>query len=115
MTFLPSKEMALDGPLDGEIRDNLSKSYDASRALIHVINDLLVSILAPQSAMERALRFAICRTSHEPSKVTIFSSRNLLTFPLPSTTLFKFINKRPPVGTSDLKSPRILPVRRRQS
>ncbi|KAH8924871.1 hypothetical protein BT69DRAFT_1349174 [Atractiella rhizophila] len=34
-------EMALEGPLDNDTRDNLSRSYEASRTLIHVINDLL--------------------------------------------------------------------------
>lgn len=33
--------MALDGPLDDETRENLTKSYSASKSLIHVINDLL--------------------------------------------------------------------------
>jgi light-regulated signal transduction histidine kinase (bacteriophytochrome) len=34
-------EMALEGSLDGDTREALSKSYTASKALIHVINDLL--------------------------------------------------------------------------
>lgn len=34
-------EVALDSSLDDETRENLSKSYDASRTLVHVINDLL--------------------------------------------------------------------------
>ncbi|KAF2279740.1 uncharacterized protein EI97DRAFT_370543 [Westerdykella ornata] len=34
-------EIALEGTLDQEIRDNLSKSHSASKSLIHVINDLL--------------------------------------------------------------------------
>lgn len=33
--------MALEGPLDQDTRENLTKSYSASKALIHVINDLL--------------------------------------------------------------------------
>ncbi|MBW0490223.1 hypothetical protein O181_029938 [Austropuccinia psidii MF-1] len=39
--ILSTLELALDGPLDDDTRDNLSKSYSASRALVHVINDLL--------------------------------------------------------------------------
>ena len=34
-------EIALEGPLDAETRENLSKSYSASKSLIYVINDLL--------------------------------------------------------------------------
>ncbi|KAL0578952.1 hypothetical protein V5O48_003044 [Marasmius crinis-equi] len=34
-------EMALNGPLDGETRDNLSQSYTASKSLLFTINDLL--------------------------------------------------------------------------
>jgi light-regulated signal transduction histidine kinase (bacteriophytochrome) len=34
-------EIALEGALDGETRDHLSKSYSASKSLIYVINDLL--------------------------------------------------------------------------
>ena len=34
-------EMALDGPIDSEVRDHLARSHAASRTLIHVINDLL--------------------------------------------------------------------------
>ncbi|KAK7056633.1 hypothetical protein VNI00_002350 [Paramarasmius palmivorus] len=34
-------EMALNGPLDGETRDNLSHSYNASKSLLFTINDLL--------------------------------------------------------------------------
>ncbi|KAG0149643.1 hypothetical protein CROQUDRAFT_669146 [Cronartium quercuum f. sp. fusiforme G11] len=39
--ILSTLELALDGHLDEETRDNLSRSYHASRALVHVINDLL--------------------------------------------------------------------------
>ncbi|PLW10463.1 hypothetical protein PCANC_23159 [Puccinia coronata f. sp. avenae] len=39
--ILSTLELALDGQLDEDTRDNLSKSYSASRALVHVINDLL--------------------------------------------------------------------------
>ncbi|KAI8456842.1 hypothetical protein BY996DRAFT_4579091 [Phakopsora pachyrhizi] len=39
--ILSTLELALDGQLDDETRDNLSKSYSASKALVHVINDLL--------------------------------------------------------------------------
>ncbi|OAV86588.1 hypothetical protein PTTG_29821 [Puccinia triticina 1-1 BBBD Race 1] len=39
--ILSTLELALDGQLDEDTRDNLSKSYTASRALVHVINDLL--------------------------------------------------------------------------
>lgn len=35
-------ETALDGSLDGETREALTKSYVASKSLVHVINDLLV-------------------------------------------------------------------------
>ncbi|GAA5877871.1 hypothetical protein JCM1840_002929 [Sporobolomyces johnsonii] len=34
-------ELALDGPIQGEVRDNLVRSHTASKSLIHVINDLL--------------------------------------------------------------------------
>ncbi|KAI5778108.1 hypothetical protein EDC01DRAFT_374673 [Geopyxis carbonaria] len=34
-------EIALEGPLDRDTRDNLSKSHSASKSLIYVINDLL--------------------------------------------------------------------------
>ncbi|GAD97498.1 sensor histidine kinase/response regulator, putative [Paecilomyces variotii No. 5] len=34
-------EIALEGSLDGEIRENLAKSHSASKSLIYVINDLL--------------------------------------------------------------------------
>lgn len=34
-------EIALEGSLDPETRDNLTKSYSASKSLIYVINDLL--------------------------------------------------------------------------
>jgi len=34
-------EIALEGALDEETRDNLAKSHDASKSLIYVINDLL--------------------------------------------------------------------------
>ncbi|OJJ50720.1 hypothetical protein ASPZODRAFT_11575 [Penicilliopsis zonata CBS 506.65] len=34
-------EIALEGPLDHETRDNLAKSHSASKSLIYVINDLL--------------------------------------------------------------------------
>ncbi|GAA6061898.1 hypothetical protein JCM10212_004716 [Sporobolomyces blumeae] len=34
-------ELALDGPIAGEVRDNLVRSHAASKSLIHVINDLL--------------------------------------------------------------------------
>ena len=34
-------EIALEGSLDQETRDNLSKSHSASKSLIYVINDLL--------------------------------------------------------------------------
>ncbi|RHZ55745.1 putative sensor histidine kinase/response regulator [Aspergillus thermomutatus] len=34
-------EIALEGSLDAETRDNLTKSYSASKSLIYVINDLL--------------------------------------------------------------------------
>ncbi|GAA5993889.1 hypothetical protein JCM5350_001586 [Sporobolomyces pararoseus] len=34
-------ELALDGPIQGEVRDNLVRSHAASKSLIHVINDLL--------------------------------------------------------------------------
>ncbi|KAH9446563.1 hypothetical protein Pst134EA_030476 [Puccinia striiformis f. sp. tritici] len=39
--ILSTLELALDGHLDKETRDNLSKSYSASKSLVHVINDLL--------------------------------------------------------------------------
>ncbi|OAV85984.1 hypothetical protein PTTG_30150 [Puccinia triticina 1-1 BBBD Race 1] len=39
--ILSTLELALDGQLDEDTRDNLLKSYTASRALVHVINDLL--------------------------------------------------------------------------
>lgn len=35
------QEMALEGPLDDDTREALTKSYSASKSLIHVINDLL--------------------------------------------------------------------------
>lgn len=34
-------EMALEGPLDDDTRESLVRSHSASRALVHVINDLL--------------------------------------------------------------------------
>ncbi|MCJ1282404.1 Light-sensor Protein kinase [Xylographa opegraphella] len=34
-------EIAMEGPLDSETRENLSKSHSASKSLIYVINDLL--------------------------------------------------------------------------
>ncbi|EPS41541.1 hypothetical protein H072_4535 [Dactylellina haptotyla CBS 200.50] len=34
-------EIALEGPLDAETRENLSRSHSASKSLIYVINDLL--------------------------------------------------------------------------
>ncbi|GAA5950234.1 hypothetical protein JCM21900_003518 [Sporobolomyces salmonicolor] len=34
-------ELALDGPIQGEVRDNLVRSHTASKSLVHVINDLL--------------------------------------------------------------------------
>lgn len=34
-------ELALDGPIPGEVRENLVRSHAASKSLIHVINDLL--------------------------------------------------------------------------
>ncbi|CAG8310999.1 unnamed protein product [Penicillium salamii] len=34
-------EIALDGPLDQETRDNISRSHSASRSLVYIINDLL--------------------------------------------------------------------------
>ncbi|GAA5980690.1 hypothetical protein JCM11641_000177 [Rhodosporidiobolus odoratus] len=34
-------ELALDGPIQGEVRENLQRSHTASKSLIHVINDLL--------------------------------------------------------------------------
>ncbi|KAI9371102.1 hypothetical protein BJX61DRAFT_48586 [Aspergillus egyptiacus] len=34
-------EIAMEGALDGDTRDHLSKSYSASKSLIYVINDLL--------------------------------------------------------------------------
>lgn len=34
-------EIALEGPMDDETRENLSKSHSASKSLIYVINDLL--------------------------------------------------------------------------
>lgn len=34
-------ELALDGPLDGDTRENLAKSHAASKSLVYVINDLL--------------------------------------------------------------------------
>ncbi|KAK6539077.1 Light-sensor Protein kinase, variant 2 [Orbilia ellipsospora] len=34
-------EIALEGPLDNETRENLSRSHSASKSLIYVINDLL--------------------------------------------------------------------------
>ncbi|GAA6022377.1 hypothetical protein JCM10207_004744 [Rhodosporidiobolus poonsookiae] len=34
-------ELALDGPIQGEVRENLVRSHAASKSLIHVINDLL--------------------------------------------------------------------------
>lgn len=34
-------EIALEGALDQETRDNLAKSHSASKSLIYVINDLL--------------------------------------------------------------------------
>ncbi|GAA5866364.1 hypothetical protein JCM8547_000754 [Rhodosporidiobolus lusitaniae] len=34
-------ELALDGPIQGEVRDNLVRSHAASKSLVHVINDLL--------------------------------------------------------------------------
>ena len=34
-------EIALEGPIDQETRDNLSRSHSASKSLIYVINDLL--------------------------------------------------------------------------
>ncbi|EGG00131.1 uncharacterized protein MELLADRAFT_39867 [Melampsora larici-populina 98AG31] len=39
--ILSTLELALDGNLDDETRDNLSRSYHASKSLVHVINDLL--------------------------------------------------------------------------
>ncbi|KAH9822265.1 hypothetical protein DFH28DRAFT_1119193 [Melampsora americana] len=39
--ILSTLELALDGNLDEETRDNLSRSYHASKSLVHVINDLL--------------------------------------------------------------------------
>jgi len=39
-------ELALDGPIVGEVRDNLVRSHAASKSLIHVINDLLVRPLS---------------------------------------------------------------------
>lgn len=35
-------ELALNGPLDGETRDNLNMSHAASKNLLFTINDLLV-------------------------------------------------------------------------
>lgn len=34
-------EIALDGPLDQETRENISRSHSASRSLVYIINDLL--------------------------------------------------------------------------
>lgn len=42
--ILSTLELALDGPLDDDTRENLSRSYHASKSLVHVINDLLVSV-----------------------------------------------------------------------
>ncbi|KAG5351128.1 hypothetical protein C0989_007834 [Termitomyces sp. Mn162] len=39
-------EMALDGPLDSDARENLSRSHAASKSLLFTINDLLVCFLA---------------------------------------------------------------------
>ena len=38
-------EMALNGPLDLETRENLSRSHSASKSLLFTINDLLVSTI----------------------------------------------------------------------
>ena len=43
-------ELALDGPIVGEVRDNLVRSHAASKSLIHVINDLLVRFSRPLAA-----------------------------------------------------------------
>lgn len=45
--------MALEGQLDQDTRDNLFKSYNASRALVHVINDLLVRGARPHVTQSR--------------------------------------------------------------
>jgi signal transduction histidine kinase len=37
-------ELALEGKVDDDVRENLTRSHAASRTLIHVINDLLVSL-----------------------------------------------------------------------
>lgn len=53
-------ELALDGPIVGEVRDNLVRSHAASKSLIHVINDLLVRplslLVAPLLSITRAPR-----------------------------------------------------------
>ena len=42
-------ELALNGPLDGETRDNLSMSHAASKNLLFTINDLLVRTVLSMS------------------------------------------------------------------
>ncbi|KNZ63517.1 hypothetical protein VP01_1133g4 [Puccinia sorghi] len=49
--ILSTLELALDGQLDEDTRENLSKSYSASRALVHVINDLLDLTKAEQGGV----------------------------------------------------------------
>lgn len=53
-------ELALEGKVDDEVRENLTRSHAASRTLIHVINDLLVclSILIHACALADVIRRA---------------------------------------------------------
>lgn len=48
-------ELALDGPIQGEVRDNLVRSHAASKSLIHVINDLLVRGACDRTLYVRAV------------------------------------------------------------
>lgn len=59
-------EIAMEGNLDSETRDNLSRSHSASRSLIYVINDLLDLTKTESSAqLVREEAFDLKGTYHE--------------------------------------------------
>lgn len=59
-------EIAMEGSLDSETRDNLAKSHSASKSLIYVINDLLdLTKTATDAQTIQGLAFDLKATFHE--------------------------------------------------
>lgn len=104
-------ELALEGPVEGEVREHLAQSHAASRSLIHVINDLLVR---PILLYERIMGTnVLCRTSLALKRETTFRSKIPSSSARPSRTPSSSTVPRPldEASCSTYSSHRLGPLR----